>query len=144
MRLMTLTTYFWASLLICGQSFRVTCVILVEIQPTGINGRAENKIKQQVHAQINVEWRFTRSFNSKFSGKTNSGWPHITGFCNFTVCPPCQPGVKCWFILVFGSQAGGSLGPGKNECPLLWGLTAFTMMCTHPADLIWLQKLRVL
>lgn len=105
---MTLTTYLWASLLICGQSFWVTCVILVEIQPTGINGRAENKIKWHVHIRMNVEWRFTRSFNTtagQFSGKTNSGWLHITGLCNFPVCPPCQTCVKSWFIFAFGSQA---------------------------------------
>lgn len=144
---MTLTADFWASLLICGQSLCVTCVVLVEIQPTGINGRAGKKIKSHMHVRMNAGWRFTRGFDataSAFSKKANSGWLHIAGLCNFAVCPPCQTDVKSWFILVFGSQALGHPCAEKKESPVLWGLTAFTMMCTHPADLIWLQKLRVL
>lgn len=141
---MSLTAYFRASLLICGQSFRVTGVILVEIQPTGINGRAGKKTKWHAHARINAEWRLTRSFNTQageFSGRLR-----ITGRCHVTVCPPSFR-VKSWVLFVFGSRARVTRfrgGREKNKCPLLWGLTAFTMMRTHPADLIWLQKPRVL
>lgn len=102
---MTPTTYFWASVLTRRQSFRVTCVILVEIQPAGINGRAE-KIKWHVHIRMNVEGRFTWSFQTpQPASSTNSGWMHITGL-----------GVSDWRqILVYICVWFPSLGPGEKK-----------------------------
>lgn len=141
---MTLTTYFWASLLIRGQSLWVTCVILVKVQPTGINGRAEKKIKSHMHVRMNVRCRFTCSFNTtarELSGTTNSRWLHVVGLCKFTVC---QTAIKPGLYLFLIPRLGSPCAEQKYDCPVPCGLTAFTMMCTHPADLIWLQKLRVL
>lgn len=74
------------------------------------------------------------------------GPPCTMRCCNYTVWPLCQFGfiawLSSWGLVCFPSQ-GCPCGKEKNVCSVLLTEIEF-MTCTHPADLIWLQKLRVL
>lgn len=125
-RLMNLTTYFGPSLLIWSQSFRMSCVILVEVQPTGINSRPGKRLQRS----------FLMTPISMISTSHCFGVQSTILFK--LVCIYDSP----MFLFSSNIFTGYSLVSKTNLCP--FGCDSVYDICTHPADLIWLQKRRVL